>query len=292
MNLEFTHDNFEIEILKFNELPGYSKSKKFSLKKNSDYDSIPLHMINGKNSYHPVVLADYGLYLLSVYHNSKDKESLNLLHKLSNKIIGISYHIDSAYYFPYVFDFALHDCQEENMLSPWFSGMAQGEILSFYVRFFELTKDYKYLAIANKIFNSFTKLKGTGNYPWVTCVDKNQNLWIEEYPRDLPCFTLNGMIFGIYGVYDYYRVTKSHEAEKLLKGALTTIKKNIHKYRNVNDISYYCLKHTKYHGKNPKYHDVHIKQLKMLYKISNDNYFNEMVDKFEEDKAFFTQENN
>ena len=287
---QYTYEDFDIKILDYWELPLVNKAKKIHRKRKYDNDSIPLHTRYGKDSYHPVVFADYGLHLLNVYNNTKSKVALEHLENLSDKMIGVSYHIDSALYFPYVFDFALHGCKEETMMAPWYSGMAQGEILSFYVRFYEQTKEVKYLELARRVYNSFKNLKGNGHKPWIVCIDSSQNLWIEEYPRDLPCFTLNGMVFGIYGLYDYYRVTKNVETEKILKAAITTIKINIHKYRNVNDVSYYCLKHNNFKGKNLHYHTVHINQLKMLYKITGDEYFKSMVTNFEKDKEFFSKE--
>ncbi|HDK36005.1 MAG TPA: hypothetical protein ENG82_03765 [Bacteroidetes bacterium] len=53
-----------------------------------------------------------------------------------------------------------------------------------------------------------------------------------------------------------------------------------HIYRNVNDISYYCLKHK---IKEADYHSIHIAFLRILFKITKDDYFNKMADIFYQD---------
>ena len=38
---------------------------------------------------------------------------------------------------------------------------------------------------------------------------------LEEYPGSPPDHTLNGFIFALYGVYDYYVITRSDAASRL-----------------------------------------------------------------------------
>ncbi len=275
--------DFLIKKLNYDDLPYVQHKSTLNKKQFYDSDSVPLHQYQGRFNYHPVFIIQYALDMLDVYVTTQDSFYLTHLEKITDKLLGTSLQIDSAIFFPYSFDFPLHDCDEETMMAPWYSGMAQGQALSLFCRMYEFTNDEKYLNIGHKIFHSFNRLKGDKAYPWVSCVDKNGNLWLEEYPRDLPCFTLNGMIFSIYGIYDYYRVYPNETAEKILKAAITTIKDNIQKYRNENDVSWYCQKHHNFHGQNPTYHKIHIEQLNTLFKITGDSYFKDMASKFEQD---------
>tara|TARA_B110000977_G_scaffold7165_1_gene9894 strand:- start:137 stop:1153 length:1017 start_codon:yes stop_codon:yes gene_type:complete len=279
----FTSQEFSINILDRQELPYVRNSTNIWKKDNYDANSVPLHTFKGKKNYHPVYIAQSALNIVDVYVNTKDSSHLKKLENIADKLIGMALEVDSALFFTYTFDFQLHDCEEETMLAPWYSAMAQGQILSFFCRVYEATNDARYLQASRKIFNSFTRLKGEGHEPWVSCVDKNGNLWLEEYPRDLPCFTLNGKVFAIYGVYDFYRISNDKYAKEILNAAITTLKVNIHKFRDKNEVSWYCLKHNNYHGKNKKYHKIHVDQLRMLYKISGDIYFEQMADKFQSD---------
>jgi len=185
-----------------------------------------------------------------------------------------------ARFFPYSIDYQNHPNHFHYHYAPWYSGMAQGQILSVFARLYEITHTKKYLLICNEIFHSLTLLKGKQYSPWVMCVDQNKYLWIEEYPSEKPCFTLNGMIFGIYGVYDYYRITKNQEAKKILQASLTTVKHNLHKYRNKNEASYYCQVDQL---KIIQYHDIVVGQLFQLYKITKDPFFHQQAELFESD---------
>ena len=281
-NTQFTSEHFDIQLLPYEELP-YAYQFVSTPTKTTDDEGVPLHNFRGTLNYHPVHLAQRGLKFLAIYKNTGDKSYYERLVKTIEKLEGISLKVDSAIYFPYTFNFALHGCRKETMRPPWYSGMAQGQALSLIIRTYESTGEKKYLDLSHRLFKSFTNLKGEGYEPWISCVDAEGNLWLEEYPMELPCFTLNGMIFGIYGIYDYYRITNNELAKEYLLASLLTIKKNIHKFRHKGGVSYYCLKHQNFNATNPEYHKVHIRQLGMLYKFTGDEYFKEMQEKFVDD---------
>lgn len=74
-------------------------------------------------------------------------------------------------------------------------------------------------------------------------IDATGHLWFEEYPMEAPTKVLNGFIFTIFGIYDYYQVTHQTEAKDLLQGGLTTVKDYVAPYRLPENYSRYCLKH-------------------------------------------------
>jgi hypothetical protein len=269
---EFTIYEYSILILDFNELP-YNDGLKVP-KKHNYYDDnlIPLHNYKGKLNYHPVLLLEHALHLLDVYNSTLNIKHLNSAKAIAEKLISISLSIKSSIFFPYSFDFPLHGYKEDTMYSPWYSGMAQGQALSLFMRLYELTQESYYLEASKKVLMSLDlSHHNDKGYPWVSCVDQNGFLWLEEYPRTPPARTLNGMIFAMFGLYDYYRITRDSKAEKLLRGAIKTIKENINKFRTPNGVSHYCLRHPRI--KSMTYHKIHIKQLMMLYKITGDNFF-------------------
>ncbi len=248
-----------------------------------DDDSVPIIKFHRIYRYHPVYIAEYTLDLIDVYTTTKDTACIPVIMHNLNKLVTLGVQVDSSLFYPYDFDFRMHYDYRDMMFAPWYSGMAQGLVLSLFCRVYEFTGRQEFLDYSKKIFNSYLRLKGDGFQPWVSCVDQHGNLWLEEYPKDIPCFTLNGMIFAIYGIYDYYRITKDETAERYLKGSITTIKKNVERFRNENDITYYCVKHE---IKAPEYQDLHINQLLMLEKMTNDSYFGEVA------KAMRTDINN
>ncbi len=272
--------NYSLKILKSSDLP-YSACinlKKYKAKFTYDSNGVPLSTYHNKEVYNPVAMAQVALCLIDLSY--KDTAYLLQSEQIAKKLIGISLEKNNTLFFPYAFNFNLHSNKSNVMQAPWYSAMAQGQVLSVYVRLFERTNKKHYLDIAKKVFNSFNTYQNQGDNPWVSYVDKKGYLWLEEYPMNNPNFTLNGMIFAIYGIYDYYRVTKDEKASLILKSAIATIEKYISEFRNDGDISYYCLEHK---VMSEKYHMIHVEQLDMLYKITGDKEFQKMHIQFKND---------
>jgi hypothetical protein len=114
-------------------------------------------------------------------------------------------------------------------------------------------------------------------YPWAVFIDNEKFYWIEEYPWNKRTQALNGFIFGIYGLYDYYHITDDLSALHLCQASITTVENYIDQYRVPDGISYYCLRQRE---QLPKYHLIHTNQLRMLYKITNHGFFSKMADAF------------
>jgi len=239
-----------------------------------DIEGFPIK--NKNMGYTPVRITQQCFRYLFSYHLTNNEEYLLRVKKFTKKIIENSQLINDALYFPYNFNYNLHGIKNQKLKSPWYSGMSQGQILSLMVRMYNTTKEPLYKKNADLIFNSFKNLKEYYD-PWVVYVDKNNYYWIEEYPMEQPCNTLNGFIFGIFGLYDYYWLNPTEETLLLLNASITTIEKYISKFRNNSKGSFYCLKHK---VKSNPYHQIHIHQLKMLYKLTGENYFLMEANKF------------
>ena len=95
--------------------------------------------------------------------------------------------------------------------------------------------------------------------------------------EDTQMFTLNGFMFSIIGLYDYWYTFGSDNVEGLLSYSLTTLKEYVLKFRFEDGISYYDLK---YKVQSDRYHKHHIEELRYMSLISNDNYFDNIADIF------------
>lgn len=161
--------------------------------------------------------------------------------------------------------------------------MAQGLGLAALVRLYNITGNAEYLTAAENVFSTFKRI-GYNLEPWTVFIDEKGYYWIEEYPIDFPedaaGKVLNGFVFGIYGLYDYYLLTKGSDEKDILLAAITTIHNYISYYRDIGDISFYCLKHN---HKDVAYHFLHQKQLSMLSKITGDPFFKSMADSLHDD---------
>jgi hypothetical protein len=272
--------DYEINELSYSELP-YTYEEPYPLEVDypTDQDGVIIFNYKGKSYYHPVQIAQKMFRYLDSYVVTKDPAYLERSELFARKLIEISVQADNAMYLPYHFDYNLHGIAEDKMVAPWYSGMAQGQVLTVFVRLYNLTGKAEYRLAAERLFNSFKNLKGE-HQPWTVFIDSEGYYWIEEYPWKEPTQALNGFIFGIYGLYDYYLLTHSDESRQLLTASITTVQDYVSEYRNKGGISAYCLQHR---WQSPSYHRIHIEQLNMLARISGNDYFWIMSDLFYDD---------
>lgn len=276
----FIKNYYAINILEDNELP-YAKSSPLPLDYEYPHDEngVLIFVYKENTYYHPVAIAQLTLMFLESYRLSGNLEYWDKADIHLNKLLDISVKSDNARYFPYGFDFALHGIPEDTLIAPWYSGMAQGQALSAFVRAYKLRGVTEYLTASEEIFRSFTQYLGNSN-PWTVFIDDRGYYWIEEYPYIERTQALNGFIFGIYGLYDYYIILKDLLAFELCQAAITTVQEYIYTYRVPGGISYYCQRHKQ---QIPKYHIIHTQQLFMLYKITQADFFRTAAEAFYSD---------
>ena len=162
---------------------------------------------------------------------------------------------DSSFYFHYDFQYN-HGGRTLNR--GWVSAMAQGMALNAVSMAYAYTGDSIYLNTANGIFK--TLYSNTDEY-WCVVIDENQYYWLEEYPNQDICHVLNGKIAGLYGIWEYYVITRDPFALKLFEAGLRTLidHTNIWNIPNQN-ASYYCEHHSSY----ATYHLLHLYQHEFL----------------------------
>lgn len=252
--------------------------KKESLPHNPD-DSVRMGMLTyeGELHYHPVRMAFRMLGFWRSLQETGDPDFIVGIDHILNKLFEIGIWYEDAIFFPYSIDIYPHagrgTANTTMLTSPWFSGMAQGQVLSVLSLMYQETNDSKYLEMAEPVFNSFFTQK-SDFAPWVTYVDTAGYLWLEEYPFEEPSHVLNGFIYAMFGLYDYYACNPDDSIrEYFLNATLTTIENQIIRYRREGTISFYCLLHD---YASESYHHVHIDQLKALSRISNNDYFQEI----------------
>jgi hypothetical protein len=246
----------------------------------ADAQGVPQYERKGRTYLHPVSAAQQGLRQLATYVETGDEVFLRRARTIADALLDAGVAFDGALWFPYEFDFALHGKPDDTLQAPWYSGMAQGQVLSLVSRIHEITGEAAYLDAARDVFESLVQL-GRRSDPWVTWVE-DRYLWIEEYPDDPPDHTLNGFVFAIYGIYDFYAITGDVGAERLYQAGLTTLEAHLPEFRNPGGVSHYCLAHGTL---SEKYHEIHIEQLRMLSRMTGDPSFAEVADQFEADHS-------
>ncbi|HZD34188.1 MAG TPA: D-glucuronyl C5-epimerase family protein [Nitrososphaeraceae archaeon] len=170
-----------------------------------------------------------------------------------------------------------YDWPTYNLKKPWRSAMANGEALTPLVKAHELTGDMLYLDAAKKLLNSFfVKVEDGG----ITYKDSYKSWWYEEYVADNfgaeESRVLNGMLFALIGVYEYYKYMDDPDAKLIFDKGINSVKQNLAKYDDGLGHSYYDILH------NPpdKYHLIHVDLLNRLYDLTHEGIFKEYSKKW------------
>lgn len=233
-------------------------------------------LIKGEKIYHPVNLCQKVIVNGLLYVNSSKEEYRKRALEYFNELFsGVQTDSRGNFLFPYWFPFKFIQW----LNPPWYSGMAQGQVLSAISVMYIIEKNEEYKNLARKIYPTLLYMKDS-NTPWVSLIDKDGYFWIEEYPANEPSHVLNGFVYSLLGVYDAlsYLNLDSKDNEVLLNilsAGLRTIRDNFLFFVNRKGYSYYSI------GKKVfswYYHKIHTTQSWILFLISKDekflNYFN------------------
>lgn len=239
---------------------------------------VPLFITNGARYYHPVAASWRALQWLDNFNHVRDSALLRRAETVASALVKRAARSRGGLYYPYQFDFSVLGLESETLRAPWYSGMAQGRMLSLLVRLFEVTHKPTYKGWADSTFKTFTNFPDGLTAPWTVFVDQNSFYWIEMYPHPSGGnMVLNGHAFGIYGLYDYYVLTGDTAAKTLAQAAITTYNQYILEIRNPGAASLYALKH-KY--LTPNYHLTTIQNLNYIAAITGDSIFATFRDLF------------
>jgi hypothetical protein len=230
-----------------------------------DAKGVRMFSFNGQIWNHPVFQGAWGLSNVTSYVNTGTQ--LYLDRAIANAQRNLDRRVESrgAWWYPY--DFDLSRCVK-TLQAPWYSAMAQGRLLSLFVRLWEITGDAKWREAADNTLTSLT-LGPDAAAPWATWVDDAGYLWLDEYPESPGTRgerVMNGHITAMYGLYDYWAATGDQRAADLFDGAATAVRRYLpNPIRNVRWASNYSLGCLHPHL---TYHVIHTGQALELYGVT------------------------
>jgi hypothetical protein len=237
-----------------------------------DENGVPMiGLSSGKFEYFPINIAQYGFMIHAAYLANPNDKLLNTLKsclkvleniKAENETQAIWWHN--------------HFEEKYKISPPWSSAMAQGEIISFYLRMYQLLNEKKLLQTAEKAY-CFMQLENETKS--IRRYDEFGNLWFEEYPSSPPSYVLNGFVYALFGLIDLYRVTNNQSVKFDIDRCISTLKNRLKDFDS-GYWSYYDLQKKElvryYYQKN-----VHILQLEILYLLTNEPVFRKYKLKWE-----------
>jgi len=239
-----------------------------------DKDGIPLLDYKGSIGlqYNPIAIAQWGLGNYNLWLDNRSMNNYDKFLRSADWLVNNLEKNDSGLkVWMHHFDFEYRD----TLLSPWYSGLAQGQGISLLIRALKETNKDKYKIAIDEALEVFLKETHQGG---VNYTDSKNAKWIEEYIVSPPTHILNGFIWALWGIYDYAIFFKDENIKKLFHEYSSTILDNLKSY----DLGYWSI--YEHCGKylpmiaSLFYHKLHITQLKIMFLITNESdydfYFN------------------
>ena len=245
-----------------------------------DEHGIPLLDYKGKigKQYNPIAIAQYGLGNYNQYLRTGTQKRLNIFLNQANWLVeNLEKNPKGLWVWNHHFDWEYR----EILRAPWYSALSQGQGLSVLVRVYKETGKDIYMEAARRVFETFKYEIGNGG---VRYTDEKGCVWLEEAIVDPPTHILNGFMWALWGVWDYYLLTKDTDALELFNDYVKTLKDNLIKY----DIGFWSL----YEQSGTKlkmiasyfYHSLHIVQLRVMFKITKNSVFRNYAERWEKYK--------
>jgi len=224
--------------------------------------------------YNPLAVAQYGLGHYNLFLKTKKSEHFDIAKKQADWLIK---NLENNDFGVPVWKHKFRWHYKKYLESGWYSAHSQGSGISLLGRIYNETKEKKYLETAQKAFLSLTLLTEKGG---TKCVDNRGDIWLEEYLIEPPTHILNGFLWALWGVWDYYLLTGEERAKNLFNDCVKTLKENLSKYDagfwSLYDLSRQKMKMTA----SPFYHSLHIVQLKIMHILTGDEIFKDYAEKF------------
>lgn len=243
------------------------------------YDStgIPLLDYHGRIGlqHNPIAIAQYGLGNYNLYRQTGDTRCRDKFLLVADWLTS---HLETNEHGLTVWNHHFDWEYRDTLRAPWYSGLAQGQAISVLVRAHQETGSEHHLATARLAMTSFFTPVAAGG---VAFTDDHGDVWFEEYIVSPPTHILNGFIWALWGVYDYFLATQDQAARDLSRRGVRTLARNLERY----DLGFWSLYEQS--GTrlpmvaSPFYHQLHIVQLRVLHRLTGEDKFAQVATRWE-----------
>ncbi|MBN2542230.1 hypothetical protein JXI42_05140 [bacterium] len=231
-----------------------------------DIDGIPFQIFNKEAFYNPVLISQYALANYDLYFLHKKEKNMCVFLRCAEWLLKNAslWKNDSE-----VWIYTIHE-KRYSLKPPWISAMAQGSAVSVLIRAYLATDDSRYLNLCEKAIIPFefdVKDNGLRNYL------NDGNMCFEEYPSVDSSCVLNGMIFTLFGLYEYGKYLGNEKAKLLFNEGIKTLESNM----DLFDSGYWSL-YDVYKGGHiagRKYHSINTMLICKLGEITGESIFKE-----------------
>jgi hypothetical protein len=280
INPHATHDRLEPYYMLFRAKADYA----------GHYDASGIPMLDYRGAvglhYNPIAVAQWGLANCNLFWQTKDPSRREAAVKAAEWLVA---NLEQNTYGLWVWNHHFDWEYRTTLTAPWYSGLAQGQGISLLLRARAITGEEKYRQAAVRAFVALTRPVGEGG---VLYEDAQRNLWIEEYLVDPPTHILNGFIWALWGVFDYWLATergmpspagetRGLTARNLFDRGVQTLLANLPLY-DTGRWSLYEQSGTRLKMlASPFYHRLHIVQLRVMANLTGDRRFADFADRWQ-----------
>ena len=238
-------------------------TNKVSEKTILDGSGIPINMtIANVETYFPITIFQYALGLYDLYLIENKKEYLEKFINIADWTIT-NQENDGMWDCMGKLKDKAHETQ---------SSMCQSEGVSVLLRAYVETNEMKYYKAATKAIDFMIKDINKGG----TCLYKNGEVIFQEYVSKYNLSVLNGWIFSVFGLFDYTLISPEKKYKEILYRTIDSMSKQLKNY----DRKYWSNYDLKGTIASPSYHDIHIKQLEILYELFGKEEFKFFANKW------------
>jgi hypothetical protein len=247
------------------------------------YDAAGIPMLDYHGAiglqYNPIAIAQWGLANYNRFcETSNDARRQKTLQAADWLTANLEQNPHGLWVWNHHFDWDYRD----TLKAPWYSGLAQGQGVSLLLRAHALSENDKYQRAAEKAFVALTRPMAEGGVLFEDESENNdKNLWIEEYLVDPPTHILNGFMWALWGVFDFWRARGDASAKAIFDRGVKTLLHNLARF----DTGYWSLYEQS--GTrlkmlaSPFYHRLHVVQLRVMSRLTGDARFAVIADRWE-----------
>lgn len=235
-----------------------------------DANGVPMSAGEHGPFYYPINIAQYGFILHADWIQTRSRDTAAQLERCLAVLESLKTETDEHAVW-------WHEFYEPRfeLRPPWASAMAQGELISLYLR---LWQAFGRPALRETALKAYRFMRLPFEERGVRRRDERGNLWLEEYPSDEPSFVLNGFIYAIFGLFDLYRVCGDEEVKRDLDECLSTLESRLPDF----DCGYWSLYDLQKRELVRYYYqrNVHVPQLAVLARLTGNELFEQYSERW------------
>jgi heparosan-N-sulfate-glucuronate 5-epimerase len=234
-------------------------------------DYYSLNGVTAGKQYNPTIVCNYAIeYNKQLSRDSESGSSRKFFNCVNWLASHLAYKENYAYY-----QFNWQQPWYDSVGNPYTSGMTSGLAIQVFTEAYRLTNAPEYLQFAKKLLRGYFIPINQGGFTY-----KDNNGWWYEELADTAMHTpriLDGHIFAITGVYEYWCVTKDDSANIIISKGIQSLKNSLPDYDIGNGWAFYDG------YKKPadkKYQRLLASQMLQLYNITGDTLFKDYHSKW------------